>query len=191
MTFEELNIVRKLKKQIADEEQKLQGFKDLAQSITPQATRVTLREGKKEVSYTCLDAQPKGTSKDSRIEMTVALIVDTEKIIENLKTQLETETPLLIKKIQGEFPDGTEQRILISRYVAGQSFREIARRMEYSLQHIFRVHTRILKSLDKKRRVEEGSGELMRYCVNTYQCDILDLQKLCAEKISKIHTEND
>ena len=127
MTFEELNIVRKLKKQIADEEQKLQGFRDLAQSITPQATRVTLREGKKEISYTCLDAQPKGTSKDSRIEMTVALIVDTEKIIENLKIQLEKETPLLIKKIQAEFPDGTEQRILINRYVAGKSFREIVR----------------------------------------------------------------
>ena len=90
MTFEELNIVRKLKKQIADEEQKLQGFKDLAQSITPQATRVTLREGKKELSYTCLDAQPKGTSKDSRVEMIAILIADTEKIIENLKIQLES-----------------------------------------------------------------------------------------------------
>ena len=170
MTIEGLNIVRKLKKQISDEEQKMQGFKDLAQSITPQATRVTHREGTKEISYTCLDAQPKGTSKDSRIETTVALIVDTEKIIENLK-------------IQTEFPDVTEQRILINRYVAGKSFREIAQRMKYSLQHIFRIHTRILKSLKQKMRVEESSRGSMRYCVTTGQCDIVDLQKLCTKKI--------
>lgn len=191
MTFEELNIVRTLKKKIADEEQKLQGFRDLAQSITPQATRVTYREGKKEISYTCLDAQPKGSSKDSRVEMTVALIVDTEKIIADLKMQLEKETPLLIKKFQAEFPDGIEQRILISRYVAGQSFREIARSMRYSLQHVFRVHKKILKNLDQKRRVEESSGELMRYCVNTCQCDILNLQKLCTEKLHKGLDVND
>lgn len=147
MTFEELNIVRKLKKQIADEEQKLQGFKDLAQSITPQATRVTLREGKKEISYTCLDAQPKGTSKDSRIEMTVALIVDTEKIIENLKTQLEKNETLLIKKIAENFSDSTEQKILFNRYVVGKSFREIARLMKYTLRNIFYIHKRILKNL--------------------------------------------
>ena len=147
MTFEELNIVRKLKKQIADEEQKLQGFKDLAQSITPQATRVTLREGKKEISYTCLDAQPKGTSKDSRIEMTVALIVDTEKIIENLKTQLEKETPLLIKKITEDFSDPAEQKILFQRYVICNSFREIARIFHYSLRQIFRLHDRAKKNV--------------------------------------------
>ena len=186
MTFEELNIVRKLKKQIADEEQKLQGFRDLAQSITPQATRVTYREGKKEISYTCLDAQPKGTSKDSRIEMTVALIVDTEKIIADLKIQLEKETPLLVKKIQTEFPDGVEQRILINRYVVGKSFREIARLMGYSRQHIFRIHQRVLKSLKQKMRVDVTTGDTMRYCVTDYPCDIVDLQKLCTEKLQKI-----
>lgn len=183
MTFEELNIVRKLKKQIADEEQKLQGYKDLAQSITPQATRVTIREGKKETSYTCLDAQPKGTSKDSRIEMTVALIVDTEKVIENLKIQLEKETPLLIKKIQAKFPDGVEQRILINRYVVGKSFREIARIIGYSLRHIFRVHDRLKKDVIRCHS--------MSYCVTGGQCDIVDLKKLCTENFLESRVEND
>ena len=72
---------------------------------------------------------------------------------------------------------------MISRYIVGQSFRDIARSMRYSLQHIFRVHKKILKNLDQKRRVQESSGELMRYCVNTYQCDIVDLKKLCTEKL--------
>ena len=110
--------------------------------------------------------------------MTVALIVDTEKIIADLKIQLEKETPLLVKKIQTEFPDGVEQRILINRYVAGKSFREIARTMGYSLRHIFRVHDRLKKDVIRCHNVSS--------CVTTYQCDIVDLQKLCTEKLQKI-----
>ena len=149
MTFEELNIVRTLKKKIADVEQKLQGFKDLAESITPQFSRTTYREGKKEISYTCLDVSPKGTSKDSRVEMTAALIVDTEKIISELKARLEKETPLLIKKIQNEVADGAEQRILMNRYILGKSFKEISHLLRYSLRQIFYIHERILKRLHK------------------------------------------
>lgn len=184
MTFEELNIVRKLKKQISDEEQKLQGFRDLAQSITPQATRVTYREGKKEISYTCLDAQPKGSSKDSRIEMTVALIVDTEKIIADLKMQLEKETPILIKKITENFSDPAEQKILFQRYVICNSFREIARIFHYSLRQIFRVH-------DRAKKKCHHHVTSMSYCVTAYDCDILNLQKLCTEKLHKGLDVND
>ena len=155
---------------------KNKNFKDLK-------SRTTYREGKKEISYTCLDVQPKGSSKDSRVETTAILISDTEKIITDLKNQLEKETPLLVKKIHSEFPDGIEQRILINRYVVGQSFREIARRMCYSRQHVFRIHQRILKSLKQKMRVDVTTGDTMRYCVTDYPCDILNLQKLCTEKL--------
>ena len=145
MTFEELNIVRKLKKQIADEEQKLQGFKDLAQSITPQFSRTTCREGKKEISYTCLDVQPKGNSSDSRIEKIIPLIIDTEKIIADLRERLKTENSLLIEKINANFT-GIEHRILFGHYVNGKSFREIALTSHYTLRYIFFIHKRILKS---------------------------------------------
>lgn len=171
MTFEELNIVRTLKKRIADEEQKLQGFRELAQSITPQFSRTTYREGKKEISYTHLDTQPKGTSQDSRVEMTVALIVDTEKIISDLKSQLEKETPLLIKKIAENFSDSTEQKILFQRYVVGKSFREIARMFNYSLRQIFRVHKKNFKKFFR-------------------DYDILNLEKICTKNFQKGRAEN-
>ena len=146
MSFEELNIVRTLKKKISDEEQKLQGFKDLAQSITPQFSRTTCREGKKEISYTCLDVQPKGNSSDSRIEKIIPLIIDTEKIIADLKERLKIETSLLIEKINANFT-GIEHRILFGHYVNGKSFREIALTSHYTLRHIFRVHDRLKKEL--------------------------------------------
>ena len=145
MTFEELNIVRKLKKQIADEEQKLQGFKDLAQSITPQATRVTLREGKKEISYTCLDVSPKNSSTDSRVELIASLIVDTENGIAEIESQIEKETPLLIDKIKEEFQDTLEQSLLLYRYVFLKNFREISFLMKYSERFIYKKHKQILK----------------------------------------------
>lgn len=147
ITFEELNIVRKLKKQLADEETKLQGFKDLAESITPQFSRTTYREGKKEISYTCLDVSPKGSGKDSRVEMIATLIIDTEKIIEGLEKRLKEETEILMKKIVENFPKGVEHRLLFNRYVIGKSFKEIAHLMRYSLRQIFYVHKRILKRL--------------------------------------------
>ena len=145
MTFEELNIVRTLKKKISDEEQKLQGFRELAQSITPQFSRTTCREGKKEISYTCLDVQPKGNSSDSRIEKIIPLIIDTEKIIADLKERLKIETSLLIEKINANFT-GIEHRILFGHYVNGKSFREIALTSHYTLRYIFFIHKRILKS---------------------------------------------
>ena len=148
MTFEELNIVREIKKQIADESQRLEGLKDFALSITPQFSRETYRDEKNKLqSFTCLNVLPKGNSTDSRVEKIAVLIADTEKNISDLKIQLEKETPLLIKKIQAEFPDGIEQRILINRYVVGKSFREISHIMKYSLRQIFYIHERILKRL--------------------------------------------
>ncbi len=145
MTFEELNIMRTLKKKISDEEQKLQGFRELVQSITPQFSRTTYREGKKEISYTCLDVQPKGNNADSRIEKIIPLIIDTEKIIADLRERLKTENSLLIEKINANFT-GIEHRILFGHYVNGKSFREIALTSHYTLRYIFFIHKRILKS---------------------------------------------
>lgn len=144
MTFEELNIVWTLKKKISDEEQKLQEFKDFAKSITPQFSRTTYREGKKEISYTCLDTLPKGKNIDSRMEKIIPLIIDTEKIIADLKERLEIETSLLIDKINANFTD-IEHKILFGHYVNGKSFREIALTSHYTLRNIFYIHKRILK----------------------------------------------
>ena len=52
MTFEELNTVRRLRKILEDEEQRLSALKLCADSITPQFTRG-------DDGATCLDTSPK------------------------------------------------------------------------------------------------------------------------------------
>lgn len=150
MTFEELNIVRKLKKQIANEEDKLANFRDLAQSITPQFSRETFRDEKNKLqSYTCLNVLPKGNSTESSVEKVATLIVDTERIIDDLKKQLEKEQTLLIKKITENFSDSTEQKILLNHYALGKSFRAIAQNSHYSVRQVLRIHKRLIKNLKK------------------------------------------
>lgn len=148
MTFEELNIVRKIKKQIADEEQKLRGFKDFALSITPQFSRETYRDEKNKLqSFTCLNVMPKGTGTDSRVETIATLIVDTEKVIADLKKRLEIETPLLAKKIKNEVEDSTAQTLLLYRYVFCEHFRDIGFLMKYSESHVYFTHKKILEEM--------------------------------------------
>ena len=145
MTFEELNIVRTLRKQIADEERKLEGFKDLAHSITPQFKRVT-EDGE---SFPCLDVSPKGNNFDSRVETIATLITDTENILADLRRKIENEMPLLAKKIQEEFKDTNAQSLLLYRYVFGKHFRDIGFLMNYSESRVYFMHGNLMKKLQK------------------------------------------
>ena len=148
MTFEELNIVRKIKKQVTDEEMKLQALRDCAISVTPQFKRETyLDEQGKLKSFTCLDNSPKSGNTGSRIEKIVVIIVDSERNLEKLKIGLENSKLRLTEKICEEYQEATEQAILLYHYVSCRSFREIAHIMHYSLRSVFYVHERILKNL--------------------------------------------
>ena len=145
MTIDELNLIRRLEKKRIAEKQKLQGFKYLISSITPQFSRTTYRKDKKEISYTCLDVSPKSSSTDSRVELIASLIVDTENGIAEIESQIERETPLLIDKIKEEFQDTLEQSLLLYRYVFLKNFREISFLMKYSERFIYKKHKQILK----------------------------------------------
>ena len=148
MTFEELNIVRKIKKQVTDEEMKLQALKDCAISITPQFKRETyIDEQGKLRSFTCLDNSPKSGNTDSRIEKIVVKIVDSERNLEKLKIGLESAKLHLTEKICEEYQEATEQAILLYHYVSCRSFREIAHIMHYTLRYIYKIHERILNNL--------------------------------------------
>ena len=145
MTIDELNLIRRLEKKRIAEKQKLQGFKYLISSITPQFSRTTYRKDKKEISYTCLDVSPKSSSTDSRVELIASLIVDTEKKISEIESQIEKETPLLINKIQEQVQDSLIQSILLYRYVFLKNFREISFMLHYSERFIYKEHKRFLK----------------------------------------------
>ena len=145
MTFEELNVVRTLRKQIADEERKLEVLKYSIDSITPKFKRVT-QNGE---SFTCLDDSPKSKSHNSRTETISTLIIDTENKIAELHKQLDKETSALIGNICREYLDTIKQIILIHRYVNGKSFREIARAVHYSKSQVCIIHKKIISGLKK------------------------------------------
>ena len=134
MTFEELNIVRKLKKQIADETKKLQALKIVIGAFPH-------KYGKQN------QGGSSGGVAKSDFESFVVQIADTEKKIENLQTELTDAVPRLTKKIQSEITDTAEQTLLIYRYVACKFFRDIGFLMGYSEAHVYFRHREILKNL--------------------------------------------
>ncbi len=139
MTKEELNEVRRLKKQIAATQSKLSALRECVESTTTKYTR--------EKNYTALDVSPKGKNPDSKIEVLIALIVDTESEINNLQARLIEAVSELTTKIQAEIKDSTEQTLIIYRYVACKYFRDIGYLMGYSENWIYWKHNLILRNI--------------------------------------------
>ena len=123
MTFEELNEVRALKKQIAAAKQKITALRDSVESITPK-----------------LQPTPKIRATESRVEVLTALIVDTESRVNELQARLQ-------KKILTENLVAAEQTLLIYRYVACKYFRDIGFLMGFSERRVYQVHDQILKKI--------------------------------------------
>ena len=133
MTFEELNSVRKMKKQIAEENKKLKAIEIVIESFPH-------KYGKSE-----------GGGQTSKIptspfEIFLMQKCDCEEKIEKLQTQLREEVPRLTKKIQENFTDSTEQTLLLYRYVACKFFKEISFLLGYSESKIYKMHKQILKN---------------------------------------------
>ena len=135
MTFEELNSVRKLKKQLADENKKLEVLDIVIESFPHKYGKVNGGGG----TSAKLPTSP--------FEGFATLKVDTEKKIENLQKQLRETIPKLTALIQENFTDTTEQSLLIYRYVACKRFKDISFLLGYSEQWIYKKHREILKSL--------------------------------------------
>lgn len=144
MTFEELNIVRKLKKQLADENKKLCALKIVVGAFPH-------KYGKSDNS-----GSAGNFAKSAGYESFVLQIADTEKKIENVYNQLSESMSELSKKIEAEFTNTSEQTLLIYRYVACKPFHEIARLMHYSLRMVYKAHYRLLK---KCSRVQSSAVE--------------------------------
>lgn len=135
MTFEELNEVRKLKKQIDAENKKLKALNIVIESF-PHKYGKSENIGGKVVRFST-----------SPFEIFLMQRVDCVNKIESLQLQLREEIPRLTKKIQENFSDSFEQSILLYRYVACKFFKEISFLLGYSEQWIYKKHKAILKSL--------------------------------------------
>ena len=143
MTYEELNVVRNLKKKLDAEVNKLSALRDLVRPATTKFTRETV-DGK---SYTCLDVMPHGTNTASPTETLATMITDAERRIANLKRRIENESLTLANKIQVEVQDAKEQALLIHRYISCKHFRDIGFAMGISEANVYFSHRKILKKL--------------------------------------------
>lgn len=131
MTFEELNEVRKLKRQIADENKKLKALEIVIKSFPHKY---------------CKDGGGNRQSvPTSPFEIFLMQKCDCEEKIEMLQSQLRLAVPKLTKKIQENFSDSAEQTLLIYRYVACKFFKEISFLLGYSEQWIYKKHKEILR----------------------------------------------
>lgn len=140
MTFEELNTVRRRRKILDDEKQKLAALKISADSITPQFTRG-------DDGATCLDTSPKSKTVTSRPENLAIMINEAEERIAQTQTKLAIEIVTLTDKIQREAKDEKDQTLLLHRYVNGKHFRDIGILMGFSEAHVYFTHRKILRYL--------------------------------------------
>lgn len=134
MTFEELNIVRRLKKQIDAENKKLRALKIVLESMPHK--------------YCKSEEVGSGGVGKSPFEIFAVQIIDTENKIAKLQADLTDSIPKLTKKIQETFSDSTEQTLLIYRYVSCEYFRDIGFLMGYSENWVYWKHNQLLKSLE-------------------------------------------
>lgn len=134
MTFDELNIVRKLKKEIEEESKKLSALKLVIGAFPHKYCKSEEKIIKS------------GMGK-SDFENYVINTTDTEKKIEELQNRLSEEVPKLTEKIQKEVKECADQTLLIYRYVACEYFRDIGFLMGYSEAHVYFKHRQILKKL--------------------------------------------
>lgn len=132
MTNAELNGVRALNERIVLKEREIKHLKLLRTQLTPPPA----------------DGLPRSPNRTSRTEILTVKILDAEKLLEEWRLMLEQLKMNLLEKIMAEWSEPTDQMILILRYVELCSYREISRRLNYSLSSIFKVHDKIVNAVN-------------------------------------------
>ena len=133
MTWEELNKVRDLTKNLRDAERSLELIR-----LSISAAKVPVRDG-----------MPKATSTDSRIEIATIRIIDFSAKIESLKAELIDAVKILEEQITNAVSNKTARKIFILHYVDCMYFRDIAIALGYSEAHIYYLHRITLENLIK------------------------------------------
>lgn len=100
------------------------------------------------VTATLSDA-PKGTSKTtSHMEAIIVQICDLEVMIQKeVEKLIKTEVEYIA--LFNQIEDKTQQMVLEQRYLCFKSWKEIAEYLNYSIQHVQRIHTDALVNIDK------------------------------------------
>ena len=128
MTLEELNSCRAIKIRISTVSNHLAGLRVSAENLVP-----------------ILDGMPHSKEAKSRVERIALEIIEDECELTALRSEYELAQARLTDKILLEVSDPVIQTLLVLRYVECYSFRETARRINYSLRQVFRLHEEYLK----------------------------------------------
>ena len=118
-----LNAVRELKERIVTTEAELSNLRGLAQNLVP-----------------TLDGMPRATTLESRVEKLAVKIIAAEQNLDVLKTELDRLSAELFDEIQRRVKTTQAATVLSLRFVTCLSFRQIARRISYSLRQVFRLN---------------------------------------------------
>ena len=132
MTWEELNEVLDLKKEMKDAEKSLELLRLSATVKVPM-----------------LDGMPKAQTTDSRVEILTIRIVDLAKEIEELKLRIIDAMRRLKNRLTIEIKDTTARTLFILKYVDGMLMRDIGFALGYSEAHIYYLHRITLENLIK------------------------------------------
>ena len=77
---------------------------------------------------------------------TLAPLIEIEQAKQDAtRAKLAVLLPRLSRQIQNEITDTTLQKILIRRYVAGESFNEIAKALHFACRYVYELHAKALK----------------------------------------------
>ncbi len=114
----------------------------------------TLRELSMKVSANLtVEKVAGGNNKKGHMENTVVRIVDLEKEIkEDVERSIAIKAEIMNTISQVDDPIG--QIILEMRYINGKGWDEISRDLKYNDRSVFKIHSRVLKEISKKRAVK-------------------------------------
>ena len=118
-----LNAVRELKERVVSAEAELENLRGLAQNLVP-----------------TMDGTPRATTLESRVEKLAVKIVAAEQKLDVLKTELDRLSAELFDEIQRRVKSTQAAVVVTLRFVTCLSFRQIARRISYSLRQVFRLN---------------------------------------------------
>lgn len=130
MTFDELNRVRALREKLAAEIRRLETLRLSASNL-----------------YRQLDGLPHSKTLTSPTERLVAAIIDSEQKISELTAALDFAVTNLAEEIYSTISDNLIATVAVMNFCAGVSIGEIARRLNYTHNYIWKLRRQAIKIL--------------------------------------------
>ena len=128
MTKAELHEVRELRKRIKETEQKIEIIRARQTNLVP-----------------LMDGMPRAKNARSKVEDLTVKVMELQSELEDLHEKYLDAQAALADKIMTDLDEPNLQTVLIFRYVECLTYREIARRMNFTVRHVFDIHSKFFR----------------------------------------------